>query len=102
MNRVYGIQYQTTGYREYDAAFRAVSTLLAKDEFVVKELRTHQPVISKIDEELLVDVAGVEPDLAKFLCRDFWSYWEPPTSLSDRASQHAQLFARGVQSMWND
>ena len=102
VNRVYGIQYETTGYRQYDAAFRAVSTLLSNDELVIKELRTREPVISRIDEKLLIEVAGIEPDLAKFLCRDFWSYWEPPMSLSDRATEHAQLFARGMRSFWDD
>jgi hypothetical protein len=102
MKRVYGIQYETTGHRLYDAAYRAVCTLLAKNEFVIKELRTHQPVISKIDEKLLVEVGGVEPELAKFLCQDFWNNWEPPVSLKTRATEHAQLFARGVQSLWND
>ena len=101
VKRVYGVQYETSGYRQYDAAHRAVSKLLAKNEFVIKELRAHQPVISKIDEKLLVEVAGIELELAKFLCRDFWSYWEPPVPWSARATQHAQLFARGVQSMWN-
>ena len=100
VNRGYGIQYETTGSHQYDAALRAVTTLLAKDEGVIKELRTRQPVISKIDENLLVEVAGIEPDLAKFLCRDFWSYLVPPMPLSARIKQHAQLFARGVQSLW--
>ena len=101
MKRVYGVQYQTTGYRLYDDAFRAVSTLLAKNEFVIKELRTHQPVISKIDEKLLVDVAGIDLELAKFLCRDFWSDWEPTVSPRKRAVQHARLFASGVDSILN-
>jgi hypothetical protein len=58
-----------------DAVMEAVSTLLAKNEFLIKHLRTRQPVISKIDEQLLVEVAGVEPRHAKFLCTDFKSYW---------------------------
>ena len=102
MKRNYGVQYETTGYREYDAALQAVTKLLAKDEFLIKDLRTHQPVIAKIDEKLLVDVGGVEPDLAKFLCKDFWSYWDPPSSSSTRATQRAQLFTRGVKSFWDD
>jgi hypothetical protein len=102
LKRVYGIQRETTYYRLYDEAYRAVCTLLAKNEFLIKELRTHEPVISKIDEKLLVEVGGVEPELAKFLCQDFWNNWEPPVSSEERATQHAQLFARGVQSLWND
>jgi hypothetical protein len=102
MKRVYGIQYTTTGHRLYDAALRGVSTLLAKNEFVIRELRAHQPVLAKIDEKLLVEVGGVEPELAKFLCQDFWSNWEPPVSWKTRAKQHAQLFARGAQSFRED
>jgi hypothetical protein len=59
-----------------DAVMRAVSTLLAKNERMIKSLRTRQPVISKIDETLLVQVAGVEPGQAKFLCTDFKRYWQ--------------------------
>jgi hypothetical protein len=40
VNRVYGVQFETTGYRLYDEALRAVSRLLARNEFVIKELRT--------------------------------------------------------------
>ena len=101
MKRVYGVQYETTGDRVYDGALRAVSKLLAKNEFVIKELRTHQPVITKIDEKLLVEVAGIDPELAKFLCKDFWSCWDPPISLKARATKNAQLFARGLQSIWD-
>ena len=35
------------GDPKYDAALRAVSALLAKNEFVIKELRARQPVIFK-------------------------------------------------------
>ena len=58
-----------------DAVLQAVSTLLAKNERVIKELRARQPVISKIDEKLLVDVARIDRAQAKFLCRDFKTYW---------------------------
>ena len=98
---IYGVQFETTGWRHYDAAFRAVSTLLARNEFVIKELRVRQPVISKIDVKLLVDVAGIDLELAKFLCRDFVKYSRPPVPWSARATQHAQLFARGLQSFWD-
>lgn len=102
VNRLYGLGWQNTSDRKYDAAMRAVSTLLAKNEFVIKELRSRQPVISKIDERLLVDVAGVEPALAKFLCADFQSYGQEPSSLSERATQAAQVFVDGFRSMWNE
>ena len=55
MKRVRGIQFETTGRRKYDAAQRAVSKLLAKNEFLIKELRVHQPVISKIDAKLMIE-----------------------------------------------
>ena len=58
-----------------DAVMRAVSTLLAGNQSVIKNLRTRQPVISKIDEKLLVEVAGIELSQAKFLCSNFKSYW---------------------------
>src|SRR6185503_4220719 len=63
-----------------DAVMRAVSTLLAKNESVIKKLRTRQPVISKIDEKLLVEMAGVDVNEAKFLCTDFKRYWRTPSS----------------------
>ena len=102
MKRAYGLQYHTTGSRLYDAALRGVTTLLAKNEFVIKEIRTQEPVISKIDEKLLVEASGIDPELAKFLCRDFWNDFEPPVSRKTLATQHARLFAKGVQSFWED
>jgi hypothetical protein len=50
----------------------------ARNEFVIKTLRTRQPIISKIDEKLLVEVAGIDLGEAKFLCSDFLSYWRTP------------------------
>ena len=101
VKRIHDIQYETSGDRHYDAACRAVSRLMSKNEFVIKELRARQPVISRIDEKLLVEVAGIDLDLAKFLCSDFLNYRQPPISLTAGATQTAQLFARGVQSLWN-
>lgn len=101
VNRVYGVQFETTGDRHYDAALRAVSNLMANNEFVIKELRLHQPVISRIDVRLLVEVAGVDLDLARFLCRDFHRYRQPPMPWSTRATQGAQIFGRGLQSIWD-
>lgn len=74
VNRVYGLGWDRTGDPRYDDALSAVSNLLAKNEFVIKALRARQPVISRIDERLLVEVAGIEPGEAKFLCTDFESY----------------------------
>ena len=75
VKREYGIDYNDVIYpHNYGLALRSVSTLLAKNEFLIKQLRVHQPVISKIDETLLVEVAGVEPDLARILSADFETY----------------------------
>jgi len=98
---IHGIQFETTGDRHYDAASRAVSRLMAKNEFVIKELRARQPVISRIDERLLLEVAGIDLDLAKLLCRDFLTYRRPPISWSAGITQTAQLFASGAQSLWD-
>jgi hypothetical protein len=101
VKRIHNVQFETTGDRHYDAAFRAVSRLMAKNEFVIKELRARQPVISKIDVKLLVEVAGIDLELAKFLCTDFLTYRQPPVSWTVGATQTAQLFARGVHSLWD-
>lgn len=74
-DRIHGLTFESGANPKADAVMRAVSALLAKDEFVIKKLRTRQPVISKIDEKLLVEVAGVKPDQAKFLCTGFKSYF---------------------------
>jgi hypothetical protein len=74
--RVHGMEFERGANPKADAVMRAVSTLLAKSELVIKNLRTRQPVLSKIDEKLLVEVAGVDRSQAKFLCTDFRSYWK--------------------------
>jgi hypothetical protein len=80
VDRVHGLSFERGSNPRADAVMRAVSTLLAKNELVIKQLRTRQPVISKIGEELLVEVAGVERSQAKFLCSDFRSYWRTRSS----------------------
>lgn len=74
-DRIHGLTFERACDAKADVVMRAVSTLLAKNQSVIKQLRTRQPVISKIDEKLLVQVAGVEPREAKFLCTDFKRYW---------------------------
>lgn len=101
VKRIHNVQFETTGDRNYDAACRAVSRLMEKNEFVIKELRTHQPVISKIDVKLLVEVAGIDLDLAKLLCTDFLTYRQPSVSWTVGATQTAELFAKGAQSLWD-
>jgi hypothetical protein len=79
----------------------AVSTLLAKNRSVIKQLRTRQPVISKIDEKLLVEVAGIKLSEAKFLCTDFRSYWRTSSPWSGVAAQGAERLAACLRSIWN-
>jgi len=76
-----------------------VSKLLAKNESVIKNLRTRQPVISKIDEKLLIEVAGVEASQAKFLCTDFKSYWQP-SPWSGFSAQGAERLAACLRSIY--
>jgi len=75
VGRVHGMSFEHGANPKADAVIRAVSALMAKNELVIKKLRTHQPVISKINEKLLVEVAGVSQSDAKFLCTDFKSHW---------------------------
>lgn len=79
-DRVHGLTFERACDPKGDVVMRAVSTLLAKNQFVIKELRTRQPVISKIDEKLLVDVAGIELSQARFLCTNFKRFWRTSSS----------------------
>jgi len=99
VKRVHGISLDNDYHSKTAAIMRAVSTLLAKNKFVIKELRTRQPVLSKIDEKLLVEVAGVERSQAKFLCTDFQSYWQP-SSWSATAAQGVEHLASVLRSVW--
>jgi hypothetical protein len=101
MNRVYGLQFDPPN-RWYSAAMLAVSPLLAKNEFVIKELRACQPHLSKIDETLLVEVAGIEHEQARILCADFESSWLIPSNWNEYASQGSQLFVEGFRSIWDE
>jgi len=93
VSRVYGLTFERGADPKADAVMRAVSKLLAKNPAVIKELRTRQPVISKIDEKLLIEVAGIKPDDAKFLCTDFKSYWRTPSPLSEFAAKVRTYFS---------
>ncbi len=79
VDRVHGYEFERGANPKADAVMRAVSTLLTKNQSVIKQLRIRQPTISKIDEKLLVEVAGIKPDEAKFLCTGFLSYWRTPS-----------------------
>lgn len=100
VNRVHGLSFERGSNPKADAVMRAVSTLLAKNQSVIKHLRTRQPVISKIDEKLLVEVAGVEVSQAKFLCTDFQSYWRTQSSWGGFAAQGAERLADCLRSIW--
>jgi hypothetical protein len=100
VNRVHGLVFERGSDPKADAVMRAVSTLLAKNELVIKDLRTRQPIISKIDEKLLVEVAGIELSQAKFLCTDFQSYWRTPSPLGKFAAQGAERLAACLRSIW--
>jgi len=78
-DRIHGLSFERGVNRKADAVMRAVSNLLAKNESVIRNLRTRQPVISKIDEKLLVEVAGIGLSEAKFLCSDFKNYFRTPS-----------------------
>lgn len=99
-SRVHGLSFERGSNPKADAVLKAVSTLLAKNQAVIKNLRTRQPAISKIDEKLLVDVAGVEHSQAKFLCTDFLSYWRAPSPWSGFATQGAERLAACLRSIW--
>ena len=73
--RVHDVTFDRGPNAKADAVMRAVSTLLARNQSVIKQLRARQPVISQIDERLLVEVAGIELSQAKFLCTSFRNYW---------------------------
>jgi len=84
-----------------DAVMQSVSTLLSRNELVIKKLRTRQPVISKIDEKLLIEVAGIERSHAEFLCTDFQSYWRTPSPLGKFAAQGAERIADCLRTIWD-
>jgi len=100
-SRVHGLTFERGANAKADAVMQAVSMLLAKNESVIKNLRTRQPVISKIDEKLLVEVAGIEPGDAKFLCTDFKGYWRTPSPLSRFAAEGAERLVACLRSIWN-
>jgi len=56
--------------------------------------------LQRIDEKLLVEVAGIERSDAKFLCTDFLSYWRTPSPLGGFAAQGAERLAACLRSIW--
>ena len=100
VSRVHEMEFERGSNPKADAVMHAVSTLLAKNESVIKKLRTRQPVISKIDEKLLVEVAGIKLSEAKFLSTDFRSYWRTASPWSGVAAQGAERVAACLRSIW--
>ena len=98
VKRVHGFSFEMGSDPKADAVMHAVSALLSKNEKVIKDLRARQPAISKIDEKLLVEVAGIKPGEAKFLCTDFQTYWSP-SPWSGLAAQGERL-AASLRSIW--
>ncbi len=101
VTRVHGMVFERGSDPKADAVIAAVAALMAKNQSVIKTLRTRQPIISKIDEKLLVEVAGIKPDQAKFLCTNFRSYWRPASPLSKFASEGAERLAAHLRSIWD-
>ena len=100
VSRVHEMSFERGSNPKADAVMQAASTLLAKNQSVIKQLRTRQPVISKIDEKLLVEVAGITPSQAKFLCTDFQSYWRTSSPWNGFAAQSAERLASCLRSIW--
>ena len=99
VGRVHDLTFERGSNPKADAVMAAVSALLAKNQLVIKQLRTRQPTISKIDEKLLVEVAGIDPGQAKFLCTDFLSYWRG-SSWGGLAAEGAERLAAHLRSIW--
>ncbi len=78
VSRVHDMIFERGANPKADAVMNAVSTLLSRNQSVIKQLRTREPVISKIDENLLIEVAGIDQGQAKFLCTHFLTYWRSP------------------------
>jgi hypothetical protein len=100
VNRNHKMSFERGSNPRADAVMYAVSMLLDKNEFVIRNLRTRQSVISKIDEKLLVEIAGVDRNQAKFLCADFRSYWQKPMPWSGFAAQGAERLAAHLRTIW--
>jgi hypothetical protein len=91
VKRLYGWNIERCPDRKYDAAMRAAAVLLAKNESAIKELRVRQPVISKINARMLVEVIGIEPRLARFLASDFETYGLKPLTWTEQLARDADL-----------
>ena len=97
--RTYGLDLQAPN-QWYDAAMRAVSPMMAKNRFVVRELRAREPHLSRIDEKLLVEVAGVELEQARLLSAPFESSWLAGSNWTESAVGGTKLFVNGARWIW--
>jgi hypothetical protein len=100
VSRIHRMSFEKSSDPRQDAVMTAVSTLMSKNEFVIRELRTRQPVLSKIDEKLLVEVAGIELNQAKFLCKNFLSYLPRPSPYSGLAATGSELLASCLRTVF--
>ena len=99
VSRVHEMVFERGANPKADAVMQAVSTLLTKNQSVIKQLRTRQPVISKIDERLLIEVAGIDQSQAKFLCSPFLTYFRS-SPLNDLATQGSERLAACLRSIF--
>lgn len=74
--------------------------------YLTSRAKTRSMVISRIDEKSLVDVAGVEPDLARILCADFETYygktatWHHACLVNQDCEPDSCFFIRGNRSIF--
>jgi len=100
VSRVHDMSFERGSNPKADAVMDSVSTLLSKNRFAIRDLRSRQPVISRIDEKLLVEVTGIDQRQAKFLCTDFLSYWRTPSPWSGLAAESAERVAACLRSIF--
>lgn len=101
VSRLYGLRFENEYDPKCDEVLRAVASLMAKNEFLIKELRMQQPAISKIDARLLVEVAGIESPHAEFLCSDFNRYWRTTSPSTGNTAQGGHRFVNWARSVWD-
>lgn len=99
VKRRYGWNIEGSPDRKYDAAMRAAAVLMSKNESAIRELRRREPVISKINARLLVEVTGIEPRLARFLAADFETYGLKPLTWTEQLTRDADIAVRFVLAL---
>ncbi len=94
VNRVHGWKIEREIDPKYDAAMRATSVLMAKNEFLIKQLRVRQPVISKITARMLVEGGDIDQRLARFLASNFETYGLEPLSWTEVLARDVEVLFR--------